>query len=165
MSDKIGLFAGSFDPVTNGHLEIITQASHLFDMLYVGLFYNSEKSGFFSVDDRYHFLQESLADFPNIKVIRATQTLTVTLAKELGVTHLVRGLRNASDLEYESSLQFFNHHFEKNIETVFFLSSVEWSYLSSSRVRELIHFGADISDFVPESVVREVENGKYKNEH
>lgn len=154
---NIGLFAGSFDPVTNAHLELLKKASPLFETLYVGIFYNLEKKGMFTLKQRKMFLEESLVDLRNIKVISCSNKLVVDVAKEYGVTHLVRGIRNANDLEYEASLEFFNHQLAPEIETLYFLSSLEKRYLSSSSVRELIHFGQDISDYVPSSVVKEVE--------
>lgn len=157
MSSKIGLFAGSFDPVTNGHLAIVKSASRLFDQLYVGLFYNKDKAGFFTVPERRRMLEEALTDFKNVKVITAHDSLAVDIAEQIGVTHLVRGLRNGSDLEYESELAFFNRHLSETIDTVFFLTPAEVTYISSSRIRELIHFRSDISAFVPRSVVKEVE--------
>ncbi|MFC3928438.1 pantetheine-phosphate adenylyltransferase [Streptococcus caprae] len=157
MSDKIGLFTGSFDPVTLGHLDIIIRASHLVDQLYVGIFYNKDKAGLFSVESRQSMLEASLADYPKIKVITARDSLAVDIAKQLGVTHLVRGLRNATDFEYEANLAYYNHHLVADLETVFLLTADQYRHVSSSRIRELIHFEADIAAFVPQAVVTEVE--------
>lgn len=157
MLGNIGLFAGSFDPVTNAHLEILKKASPLFKTLYIGIFYNIEKKGMFTLMQRQTFLEESLSNFKNIKVISCSNKLVVDVAKEYGVTHLVRGIRNANDLEYETSLEFFNYKLAPEITTLYFLSSLDKRYLSSSAVRELIYFGQDISEYVPNSVVREVE--------
>ena len=105
---KIGLFTGSFDPVTNGPLDIIARASKLFDTLFVGIFYNKAKNGFFSVEERWQMLEEALQEFPNVKVITARDSLVVDIAKRLEVGYLVRGLRNGKDLEYEADLAFYN---------------------------------------------------------
>lgn len=157
MSDKIGLFTGSFDPVTLGHLDLIKRASELFETLYVGLFYNQAKVGYFSLESRLKMLREAVADLGNVKVVSLSDRLAVDFARELGVTHLVRGLRNATDLEYESGLAFYNSYLAEELETIFLLSKHDYRYLSSSSVRELLHFRADISDFVPRSVIEEME--------
>ncbi|MGT2925971.1 pantetheine-phosphate adenylyltransferase [Streptococcus cuniculipharyngis] len=156
MSGRIGLLAGSFDPVTFGHLDIIRRASQLFDQLYVGIFFNRDKSGYFDVATRQKLLRASLQDLANVKVILAQDSLAVDIAQELGVTHLVRGLRNANDLAYEMELSFFNQQLAEDLETIFLLTAPQWQHVSSSRVRELIAFGADISPFVPQAVVRKV---------
>lgn len=158
MSDKkIGLFTGSFDPVTLGHVDLIARASQLFKQLYVGIFYNKDKEGQFSIDQRRRMLEEAVADLDNVTVITANNSLAVDIADKLGVTHLVRGLRNGNDLTYEANLEFFNKHLNDSIDTIYLMSANQWQEVSSSRIRELIYFKADISDFVPESVVRVVE--------
>lgn len=158
MSDKkIGLFTGSFDPVTLGHVDLIARASQLFDQLYVGIFYNKEKEGLFSIDDRQDMLEEALKNLANVKVITANNSLAVAVAAELEVTHLVRGLRNGNDLTYEVNLEFYNKHLNPKIDTVYLMSANQWQEVSSSRIRELIYFKAAISDFVPKSVVEKVE--------
>lgn len=158
MSDKkIGLFTGSFDPVTLGHVDLIARASQLFDQLYVGIFYNKEKEGLFSIDDRQDMLEEALKNLANVKVITANNSLAVAVAAELEVTHLVRGLRNGNDLTYEVNLEFYNKHLNPKIDTVYLMSANQWQEVSSSRIRELIYFKAAISDFVPNSVVEKVE--------
>lgn len=159
---KIGLFTGSFDPVTNGHLDIITRASRLFDTLYVGIFYNKDKKGLFTIEERKQMLEDSLAQLPNVKVITARDSLAVDIARRLEVGYLLRGIRNSKDLDYEADLAFYNHHLATEIESVFLLSSPELVHVSSSRVRELMYFHSDISAFVPESVVKKVEE-KYDN--
>ncbi|MFP3767114.1 pantetheine-phosphate adenylyltransferase [Streptococcus sp. TATVAM-FAB35] len=159
---KIGLVTGSFDPVTNGHLDIIARASRLFDTLYVGIFYNKNKKGLFSIAERKAMLEEAVQAFPNVKVVTAQDSLAVDVARELKAGYLVRGIRDAKDLEYEADLAFYNQHLASDIESVFLLTSPEWLHVSSSRIRELMHFHSDISAFVPESVVKKVEE-KYDN--
>ncbi|MGV3028116.1 pantetheine-phosphate adenylyltransferase [Streptococcus hyovaginalis] len=154
---KIGLFTGSFDPVTLGHVDLIARASQLFKQLYVGIFYNKDKEGQFSIDQRRRMLEEAVADLDNVTVITANNSLAVDIADKLEVTHLVRGLRNGNDLTYEANLEFFNKHLNDSIDTIYLMSANQWQEVSSSRIRELIYFKADISDFVPESVVRVVE--------
>ena len=159
---KIGLVTGSFDPVTKGHLDIIARASRLFDTLYVGILYNRNKSGLFTIAERKQMLEEAVEPYSNVKVVTAQDSLAVDVARELKAGYLVRGIRDAKDLEYEASMDFFNHHLANDIESVYLLTSPEWHYVSSSRVRELMHFHSDISAFVPNSVVKKVEE-KYDN--
>lgn len=154
---KIGMFTGSFDPMTNGHLDLIARASQLFDQLYVGLFYNKNKQGFFDIATRQRILEEVLQDYTNVTVVAAHDRLVVDLAQELGVTHLVRGLRNATDLEYEANMDYFNRRLAPELETVYLVAKQDLQPISSSRVRELIHFNADISAYVPLAVINEVE--------
>ncbi|MCS4488119.1 pantetheine-phosphate adenylyltransferase [Streptococcus sciuri] len=160
MTEKIGLFTGSFDPVTLGHIDLLTRSSALFDKLYVGLFDNVAKVSFFPIEVRSRMLKKALIPLTNVEVVTATGVLAVDVAKELGVTHLVRGLRSSKDLDYEAELAFFNHHLDDTLESVFLLANPEFVYVSSSRVREMIHFGADITPFVPESVLVEMESNE-----
>lgn len=154
---KIGLFAGSFDPVTNGHLDIIMRASRVVDNLFVGIFYNKNKQGFFSIEERKQMLEESIQDLTNVKVIVAHDSLVVDIAKRLNANYLIRGIRNSQDLEYEMDLAFYNRQLSKALESIFLLSSPHLEHVSSSRIRELIYFQSDISDFVPKSVSKKVE--------
>ena len=103
MSDKIGLFTGSFDPITNGHLDLIERASKLFDRLYVGIFYNPHKNGFLPIESRLETVEKAVGHLKNVQVIASHDELVVDVARKLGVHVLVRGLRNAADLQYEAS--------------------------------------------------------------
>ncbi|KXT74187.1 Phosphopantetheine adenylyltransferase [Streptococcus sp. DD10] len=156
MSDKIGLFSGSFDPITKGHENLIRRASRLFDHLYVGVFYNADKAGYFKIESRVRMVEEALADLPSVTVITSSQELAVTVAKKYGVTSFVRGLRNSQDLIYEASMDFFNHELASEIDTIYLLSPPNLQYISSSRIRELLLFGEDISPYVPQSVINQI---------
>lgn len=164
MSDKIGLFAGSFDPITKGHIDLIKRASKLFDCLYVGIFYNLEKKSFFSIEAKEKMVTAALAHLENVKIVTSHDELAVEVARKLGVTTFVRGLRNSQDLDYEGNLNFFNHELAPEIETIFLISKPAYRHLSSSRIRELISFEQDISKYVPESVIKELKKqyGKTK---
>ena len=151
---QIAMFTGSFDPITNGHMDIIARASKLFDELYIGLFYNKNKQGFWDVATRKRILDEVVADFPNVKVITAHDSLAVDVARDLGVTYLVRGLRNATDFDYEANMDYFNKGLAPELETVYLIASV----------RELIYFEGDISSYVPQAVVKEVEAKRGKQD-
>lgn len=159
---KIGLFTGSFDPITLGHVDLIERASRLFDHLYVGLFYNPKKEGLFSLEERKRMLEGVFAGREEISVLVSMDQLAVEVADHHQVTYLVRGLRNSYDLEYEASLDFFNHRLAPEVETIYLLAKADYQYISSSRMRELIHFGQDIRDYVPEAVVKELEKDEKK---
>ena len=158
MSDRIGLFTGSFDPMTNGHLDLIERASKLFDKLYVGIFYNPHKNGFLPIEGRLETVEKAVEHLKNVQVIASHDELVVDVARKLGVHVLVRGLRNAADLQYEASFDFYNHQLAGEIETVYLHSRHEHVYISSSAVRELLKFGQDISKYVPNAVLEELKN-------
>ena len=160
MSDKIGLFTGSFDPMTNGHLDIIERASKLFDELYVGIFYNPYKQGFLPVENRKRAVEKAVAHLENVEVLVSHDELVVEVATRLGVQTLVRGLRNATDLQYEASFDYYNHQLAPEIETVYLYSRPEHLYISSSSVKELLKFGQDIRPYVPNSVLEELKYEK-----
>ncbi len=158
MSDKIGLFTGSFDPITIGHLDLIERASELFDKLYVGIFYNPHKNRFLPIESRLETVEKAVGHLKNVQVIASHDELVVDVARKLGVHVLVRGLRNAADLQYEASFDFYNHQLAGEIETVYLHSRPEHVYISSSAVRELLKFGQDISKYVPNVVLEELKN-------
>ena len=158
MSDKIGLFTGSFDPMTNGHMDLIERASKLFDKLYVGIFYNPHKNGLLSIESRLKTVEKAVAHLENVQVIASHDELVVDVARKLGVHVLVRGLRNVADLQYEASFDFYNHQLAGEIETVYLHSRPEHVYISSSAVRELLKFEQDISKYVPNVVLEELKN-------
>ncbi|MFC3932111.1 pantetheine-phosphate adenylyltransferase [Streptococcus dentapri] len=157
MSDRIALFTGSFDPVTKGHLNLIQRASKLFDQLYVGIFFNKDKQGFLSIERREYLMEQVVKDLPNVSVITSQDHLAVDVAKELGASVLVRGLRNEQDLNYEASMDYFNHGLAPDLETVYLVTASEYAQVRSSRIRELIHFGVDVTAYVPEVVALELE--------
>ena len=164
MSNKIGLFAGSFDPITKGHVDLIERASKLFDSLYVGVFYNLEKKSFFSIEAKEKMVIDALSHLENVNIVTSHDELAVEVARKLGVTTFVRGLRNGQDLEYERNLNFFNYELAPELDTIFLMSKPNYQHISSSRIRELIAFEQDISKYVPESVIKELKKqyGKTK---
>ncbi|MGT2949917.1 pantetheine-phosphate adenylyltransferase [Streptococcus cuniculi] len=156
MSGKIGLFTGSFDPLTNGHLDLIRRASQLFDVLYVGIFVNPHKQGLLTSEKRKRLIEEVVAEMPTVKVLVAQDELVVDVAKKIGASYLVRGLRNGIDLEYESSFDFYNRRLAPELETIYLVASPEYKFVSSSQVRELLHFQQDISPYVPKVISKEL---------
>ncbi len=145
---RIAVYPASFDPITNGHLDLIERASRLFDELVVAVAENVEKKGLFTVDERIEMIQGVLGDRPNIRV-DVIRTLLVDYARKQGAGIVIRGLRALSDFEYEFEMALMNSHMYPDLETVFLMTSERWFYVSSSRLREIVSFGADVSEFVP----------------
>ena len=148
---RIGVYPGTFDPITNGHLDIIKRGCSLFDKLYVVIPINPQKNTLFTVEERKKLLEEVLKDYDNIE-IASTPLLTVEFAKQVNATVMLRGLRMVSDFEYELQLATLNKCLDDDIETVFIMSSHEYSFLSSSSVKEIVKFNGDVSSFVPKCV-------------
>ena len=141
------LFPGSFDPFTLGHADIVKRALQMFDEVVVGVGYNEQKSGWMPGEERVGKIRELYADEPRVKVESYTG-LTVDFAKEQGISTIIRGVRSAADFDYETQMADVNRQLS-GIETVFLPASPQFASLSSSVVRELSHFGHDISAFLP----------------
>lgn len=152
---KIGIYPGSFDPVTLGHLDIIERSSKLVDQLIIGVLVNSSKSPLFSDHERVELLKKATAHLPNIE-IQAYNGLLVDFAKERNADVLIRGLRAVTDFEYELQLAQTNKKLYPQVETIFLATNVNYAYLSSSVVREIAKYGGDIKQFVPENIVQSV---------
>ena len=152
---KIAIYPGSFDPVTLGHLDIIKRASKIVDELIVSVLNNNSKSPLFSVEKRVKMLEEVVQDIPNVKVM-SFEGLLVDFAKSVDAQIIVRGLRAVTDFEYELQMSQTNMVLDNDIDTIFFTTSLEYAYLSSSTVKEAAYFGADFSRFVPEPVIKQV---------
>ena len=145
------VYPGSFDPVTKGHLDIIKRAARMFDKLIVGVLINSAKTPLFTIEERVELLRECCKDIPHVEV-QSFEGLTVNFAKANHATVMVRGLRAVTDFENEIQLAQTNHALLPGIETVFLATSIKWSYLSSTVVREAAHYGHDVSKFVTPNV-------------
>ena len=143
---KKGLFPGSFDPFTKGHEAIVLKTIHLFDEIYIGIGINSNKKYLFDIEKRIIHIEELFKKYPNVQV-GTYQKLTVDYCKEIDASHIIRGLRNSSDFEYEKTIAHMNNAIS-GIETVFFLSDEKHSALNSSIIREMYNNKADISPFV-----------------
>lgn len=152
------VFPGSFDPMTTGHVDLIRRASRMFDRLVVGVLVNSAKQPLFSKEERVAMLREITANQDNIEV-SSFEGLLVDFVKEQHADAIVRGLRTPGDFEYELPLAQANHKLSVQADTIFLASAPEYSYISSSAVRELLRYQADISGYVPETVLR------YMREH
>ena len=145
------IYPGSFDPVTYGHLDIIRRSAEVVDELVVGVLYNKAKIPLFSVEERVKMLGEATKDMGNVKII-PFEGLLIDFAKQLDAKVIVRGLRAITDFEYELQMAQTNRKLNPEVETLFMTTSLEYSYLSSTTVREVASFDGDISQFVPEFV-------------
>jgi pantetheine-phosphate adenylyltransferase len=151
MDSKLAIYPGSFDPVTNGHLDLIERASKLFGRVVVTVARNAEKAPMFTLKERVEMLREATQPFPNVEV-DTFDGLLVDYARKLGARVLVRGIRAISDYEYELQMALMNRRLEPQLETVFMLPAVEYSYLSSHLVRELAALGGSLTGLVPPAV-------------
>ena len=150
---RVAVYPASFDPITNGHVDLVDRALKLVDELIVAVAINVEKKGLFTVDERLEMVGEVLKDRPNVRV-DSFDGLLVEYARAQEARIVVRGLRALSDFEYEFEMALMNAHMTPEIETLFLMTSARWFYVSASRMRELVRFGADVSEFVP-AVVHE----------
>jgi pantetheine-phosphate adenylyltransferase len=142
------LYPGSFDPPTNGHLDIIQRSAKLFDKLFVGVAENPAKKYFFTVDERVKMLEVIVSEYDNIAVVHFNG-LVVEYADKLGAVTIIRGLRAHSDFQYEFELALMNRHLNRNVDTIFMMTNERYSFIRSSLVREVANLGGDISDKVP----------------
>jgi pantetheine-phosphate adenylyltransferase len=151
MTERIALYPGSFDPLTNGHLDILSRARRLADRVVVAILENDEKTPLFSVSERIEMIREIAGD-DGSTLVRSFSGLLVDFAREVGATLIVRGLRAVSDYEYELQMALMNRRLNPSIETVFLMAKEEYSYVSSRLVKEVARLGGDVSGLVPESV-------------
>lgn len=156
MGNKIAVIPGTFDPITNGHLDIIERAAKIFDVLYVAVLNNSSKKPLFTVEERMEMIKQVTAHLPNVAVESASG-LTVDYATKRGATAIVRGLRAVSDFEYEMQIASMNRTLNAEIETFFVMTNTKYSFLSSSMVKEVAQYQGDISELVPEMVNRAIQ--------
>ena len=149
------IYPGSFDPVTNGHIDIIKRAAAISDELIVGVLQNKAKTPLFSVEERVIILREVTKNLKNVKII-PFEGLLIDFAAQMDAKVIVRGLRAITDFEYELQMSQTNRKLNADIETLFLTTSLEYSYLSSTTVKEVASFGGDITQFVPEFVAEKV---------
>lgn len=148
MTEKIAVVPGSFDPITNGHIDIIRRAADVFDTVYVAVLNNSSKKPLFSIEERTALIKEVTKDLPNIR-IETSSGLLIDYAREKKAKAIVRGLRAVSDFEYEMQITSMNRVLDENIETFFIMSKNQYSFLSSSIVKEVAKYGGNVSELVP----------------
>lgn len=148
---SIAVCPGSFDPITFGHLDIITRGAKVFDEVYVSILNNSSKKPLFTVEERIELIKEVTKDIPNVKV-DSFQGLLVDYAKNIGANAIIRGLRAVSDFEYEMQLTSMNRFLNNEIETFYIMTNNQYSFLSSSIVKEVAQYHGTISELVPRKV-------------
>lgn len=151
LSEKIAVVPGSFDPVTNGHLDIIKRAADVFDIVYVAVLNNSSKQPLFNVEERILLIAEVTKQFPNIR-IESSSGLLIEYAQQKKAQAIVRGLRAVSDFEYEMQITSMNRVLDEHIETFFIMTKNQYSFLSSSIVKEVAKYGGNVSELVPKVV-------------
>jgi len=148
---KIAVFPGSFDPITIGHVSLIRRAMPLFDKIVIGIGVNTSKNKLFPLAQRVEWINRVFVDDDKIEV-QEFDGLTVDFCKKIGAKHIIRGLRNASDFDYEKTIAQLNHELNDEIETVFLMSRPRYSHISSTIVREIIRVKGDASSLVPKQV-------------
>ena len=153
MSQRVAIYPGSFDPPTNGHLDIVERSSRLFDRVVVAVGRNLAKKTLFDADERIALMQEACAKWPNVEA-RAFDGLQVDFAKQCGATFIIRGIRALSDFEFEFEMGNMNRALAPGIEMVYLMTAPEYLFLSASRVKELVAFGAPVEKYVPASVAK-----------
>ena len=154
---RLAICSGSFDPITNGHVDIIKRAAKMFDQLIVLVSVNYKKASTFTSAERVDMIQRVLGELglPNVTV-DVNDGLLVDYAHKVGATAVVRGLRAVTDFEYEFQMALTNKKLNENVETVFLTTSTEYMFLSSSIVKQVVHFGGNISDFVPACIYEDI---------
>jgi pantetheine-phosphate adenylyltransferase len=152
----MAVYTGVFDPVHLGHLDIIERGSWLFDRVVIGVGINPEKQPLFTVEERLRLLEEATKNFKNVEV-RPFTGLAVRFVKQVGAAIMLRGLRTVTDMEYEFSMSLTNQTLDSEVETVFLMSRVDYTHLSSTLIRQIASFGGDLRKFLPPAIVPMVE--------
>lgn len=150
------IYPGSFDPVTFGHLDVIKRASKVVDELIIGVLINENKRPTFTMEERVQMIEEAVKDLPNVSV-KTFEGLTVEFARQSKANVIIRGLRAVTDFESEMQIAQTNHSIEPEVDTMFFTTSLEYAFLSSTIVKEVAHFGGDVSSFVPANVAQKLK--------
>lgn len=160
--NKTAVYPGSFDPISFGHLDIITRASKIFGHVIVGVLENPDKSkGLFSIEERVELIKKVVKDIPGVEV-KSFRGLLVDFLNDIGAEVIIKGLRAVSDFEYELQMAQMNNKLDNNIETLFMAASNTYSYLSSSSIKQVAMFGGNIKDLVPDEIILDIEN-KFKS--
>ena len=157
MTQVTAIYPGTFDPITNGHIDLVQRAARLFDKVIVSVAESAGKEPIIAFGERIQLAQDALASMPNVSVC-GFNILLVEFVKQQGASVIIRGLRAVSDFEYEFQLASMNRHLDTSVETVFLTPAEQYSYISSSLVREIAKLGGDISPFVPANVAAALHN-------
>ncbi|MBQ2303983.1 MAG: pantetheine-phosphate adenylyltransferase [Bacteroidales bacterium] len=151
MEKKIALFPGSFDPITKGHKSIVERALPMFDKIVVAVGTNTAKNSVFPLEKRIEWIEKTFAQYDNVEVV-TFNSLTVDFCREIGAKYILRGLRNSTDFQYERNIARINQELDSEIETIFLMTKPDDAAISSSLVREILSFGRDVSQFIPEEI-------------
>ncbi|GLB46993.1 phosphopantetheine adenylyltransferase [Philodulcilactobacillus myokoensis] len=157
---KTAIFPGSFDPITNGHLDLIKRASKIFDQLIVVVGENTHKSGMFTANERKQLIQDNIKNLSNVKVTVENE-LTVDFLHRIHANIIVRGLRNNNDFQYEKDIAQMNSALDHKIETIFMLARPQFEFISSSLLKEIVFFNGDVHKYLPQNVISKMKQ-KYK---
>ncbi|MDQ0148907.1 pantetheine-phosphate adenylyltransferase [Eubacterium multiforme] len=153
---KSAIYPGSFDPITNGHLDIIKRGAEVFDKIIVAVLINVDKKGLFEIEERVELIKKATSDIENIEII-SFEGLLIDLLKEKDSSIILRGLRAVSDFEYEMQMALMNNKLDSNVETVFMMTSAENSFLSSSAIKQVAKFGGNMDGLVPNNIIKDIE--------
>jgi pantetheine-phosphate adenylyltransferase len=155
---KRAIYPGTFDPFTNGHIDILERANNIFDEIIIAVAVNSQKKPMFTAEERTEMIKDCVSNYPHVIVDTLQTGLLIDYAKAKDAVAIIRGLRQVADFEYEFQIALMNRHLYPDITTVFLMPNEKYTYLTSSIIREVASLGGDISDFVPEPVLRRLRN-------
>lgn len=152
---KIAVYPGSFDPITLGHLDVIKRGAKVFDKVIVGVLVNVNKNGLFDIEERVELIKKATKDIPNVEVL-SFNGLLIDFIKQCNATVILKGLRALSDFEYEFQMALMNNKLDSNIETLFMMTSAQYSYLSSSAIKQVARFNGNLKGLVPDEVIPDI---------
>ena len=155
MNEKIAIYPGTFDPVTNGHIDIIKRACKIFDKIIVAVANNKDKNTMFNLEKRVDMMQKATKKFKKVKV-KSFNSLLVDFAKKENAKIIIRGLRAVSDFEYELQMGYANSSLDKEIETIYLMPTLENAFISSSVVRSILKYKGDVSHLIPKEIINDV---------
>ncbi|QGV04493.1 pantetheine-phosphate adenylyltransferase [Lactobacillus acetotolerans] len=159
----VALFPGSYDPITNGHVDIALKAAQIFDKVYVAVMTNTTKQYIFSADERVKLVQDALKGNSKIAVLKRPDALTVNVARELGASVIVRGVRNSEDFRYEQQIAGINKQLDPDVQTVLMFTDPKNSFVASSMIKEVAKFSGDVSAFLPEKSAQALREKMRRN--
>ncbi len=155
--NRSAIYPGTFDPLTIGHLDIIERSANMFDQIIVAIGENPSKTPLFSIEERIGMIEKATSHLKNIKVIKF-HSLLVDLSAELDANIIIRGIRSSTDFEYEQQMGYANVSLKKELETIYLMPKLEYSFISSSVVRAILKFGGEIEHLVPKSILNEIKS-------
>ena len=153
---KTAIYPGSFDPITNGHLDVIKRGAKIFDRLIIALLINVDKKGLFEIEERVELIKRVTKDIKNVEVV-SFNGLLIDLLREKEADVILKGLRGVLDFEYEMQMALINNKLDSNVETLFMMTAAENSYISSSSVKQIAKFGGNINGLVPNEIINDIE--------